>query len=64
MSENGSVQTDEAGNVTISPPIATAASAGIAPGRGDDGGGDDAPEYVVYVHAGRPVLYQRYREEA
>lgn len=62
MSSNGQVQTDDEGNVTISPPLATASSAGLEPGAAV--AAVEAPEYVVYVHAGKPVLYQLYREES
>jgi hypothetical protein len=50
------ISTDLNGDVTISAPPAAAHGAGLAPGV------VEAPEFVVYMHEGRPVLYKRYEE--
>jgi len=55
---DGYIETDEAGNVTVHAPTATAAASALTPGVETQ-----APEFIVYMHEGKPVLYQRYTEE-
>lgn len=50
------ISTDEEGNVTVHAPTATAQSRALAPSS-------EPPEYMVYEHDGKPVLYKRYVEE-
>lgn len=54
------IERDDDGNVTIKPPTASANGGAIAPGVTLEAG---PPEFIVYMHEGRPVLYQRYVEE-
>lgn len=53
MSRNGS------GDVTLHPPTASATAEALPPGGVDEG----APEFILYMHQGRPVVYQRYMED-
>ena len=49
---------DAEGNVTVHAPTATASGGALVPGAVTE-----PPEYMVYEHEGRPVLYKRYVEE-
>jgi hypothetical protein len=56
--DTDSIFTDSNGDVTITAP--TAASNGAA---AHPPGLVEVPEFVVYMHEGRPVLYKRYEEK-
>lgn len=53
MSSNGK------GDVVLSPPPAEATAKALPPG----GSSDDAPNFIMYMHLGRPVVYQKYMED-
>lgn len=52
-----SIQNGSNGDVTIMPDVARAKS--IAPKPNET----PAPEFIVYIHDGEPVLYKRYDKE-
>lgn len=52
MSSNGN------GDVVLMPPAASAHAEALPPG-----GSSDAPEFIMYMHEGRPVVYQKYMED-
>lgn len=55
MPRNGS------GDVTLYPPPAEASAEAIPPGGSSSG--DGAPPFILFMHNGRPVVYQRYMED-
>ena len=48
------------GDVTLTPPAAEARAKALPPGGTAS---DDAPEFIMYMHMGRPVVYQKYMED-
>ena len=52
MTENGSK------DITLNPPPAAATAEALPPGE------NTAPEFILYMHEGRPTIYKRYEEES
>lgn len=50
--------TNGTGDVTLTPPAAAADAEAFTPG-----GDDVAPEFILYMHNGEPVVYRRYEKE-